>query len=337
MDEPSGDQTHRNTEDSKANALPPAQPDALALSADEMDGSNGTQDGRQKSSGSSRGLLSRLTSNEWLTLLVGVGSVLVGVGSLVVSYLTYRNAADTSDIKTAIGNLSELATQTKRQADAMQDQLGAVRDQVKALRDQAQEAKHQTAAIASQTEAIKASSEAAVRSAEANISSAVAQRRMAEVTAQAQKPNVDILELKVTDMNKEPDKDGIVHPTLIWKFRDTGGSSLTVKGLSFGVWPGDALPKVMPDQIYYDGQGLVLTNSSASAFYTEPPTTLRLPKETRDAINRGDVKLFFFARFDYLDNMGNEHSSCFGREFKFYEGNSIAAFPSGGEAYQCST
>ena len=96
--------------------------------------------------------------------------MLVGVGSLVVSYMTYRNAADTSDIKTAIGNLSDLASQTKRQADAMHDQLGAIRDQV-------EEAKRQTAAIASQTEAIKASSEAALKSAEANISAANAQKK----------------------------------------------------------------------------------------------------------------------------------------------------------------
>ena len=69
--------------------------------------------------------------------------------------LTYRNAADTSDIQHAIGNLSELATQTKRQADNTHEQLGAVRDQVSALKDQAEEAKLQTAAIAKQTEPSK--------------------------------------------------------------------------------------------------------------------------------------------------------------------------------------
>ena len=144
-----------------------------------------------------RSFLRRLTTNEWLTFLVAVGS-------LVVSFLTYRNAADTSDIQHAIGNLSELATQTKRQADATHEQLGAVRDQVSALKDQAEEAKLQTAAIAKQTEAIKASSDAAIRSAEATISAARAQQTMAEVTAQAQKPDVDLAELTVNGLNESP-------------------------------------------------------------------------------------------------------------------------------------
>src|ERR1700733_4813484 len=62
----------------------------------------------------------RLTLNEWLTLLVGLGS-------LVVGYLGYLNALDTTDIKKAVGNLSTLATQTKRQADITQDQLDEIR------------------------------------------------------------------------------------------------------------------------------------------------------------------------------------------------------------------
>jgi hypothetical protein len=119
--------------------------------------------GEQGDSRPPRGFLRRLDTNQWLTLLVGVGSLVIGAGSLAVAFMAYRNAADTSDIKNAIGNLSELATQTKRQADATHDQLGAVKDQVSALRDQAEEAKRQTAAIAKQTEAIKASSDAAVR------------------------------------------------------------------------------------------------------------------------------------------------------------------------------
>jgi hypothetical protein len=136
--------------------------------------------------------------------------------------LTYRNAADTSDIQQAIGNLSELATQTKRQADNTHEQLGAVRDQVSALKDQAEEAKLQTAAIAKQTEAIKASSDAAIRSAEATSSAARAQQKMAEVTAQAHKPDVSLVELTVNGLNDEPDKDGLVHPTILWRFQDTG-------------------------------------------------------------------------------------------------------------------
>ena len=98
---------------------------------------------------------------------------------------------------------------------------------------------------------------------------------MAEVTAQAQKPDVDLMELTVNGLNGEPDKDGIVHPTLFWRFRDTGGSSFTVKDVNFGVWTGDALPQEMfqemPQAIRFDGIGVVVTNSIASAFAPKNP------------------------------------------------------------------
>ena len=47
--------------------------------------------------------------------------------------------------------------------------------------------------------------------------------------------------------------------------------------------------------------------------------------------------MFFFAKFEYWDNLKNEHSRCFGREFTLKDGNSIFAVPSGGDAYQCAT
>jgi hypothetical protein len=278
--------------------------------------------------GEPKRILSRLTANEWLTLLVGAGS-------LVVSYMTYRNAADTSEIQTAISNLSDLATQTKRQADAMQDQLGAVRDQVSALRDQVQEAKHQTAAIVSQTEAIKSSSEAAIKSAEANISAAQAQRKMAEVTAQAQRPDVDLSELTINGMREEPDKDGYIHPTVRWRFRNTGGSALVVKAVTYGIWIGNNLPQEMPNGNRIDGAGGVITNSITSAFSLQNPDVLKIYKYTVDALSRGDSKLFFFAKFEYLDNLKAEHSRCFGREFILKDGSSTFVVPSGGEAYRC--
>jgi hypothetical protein len=42
--------------------------------------------------------------------------------------MTYRNAADTSDIRKAIGNLSDLAAQSKRQANSMEEQIAEMRD-----------------------------------------------------------------------------------------------------------------------------------------------------------------------------------------------------------------
>jgi hypothetical protein len=177
---------------------------------------------------------------------------------------------------------------------------------------------------------------AAIRSAEANISSANAQQKMAEVTAQAQKPDVDLMELTVNGLNGEPDKDGMVHPSLLWRFRDTGGSSFTVKDVISGVWIGDALPQEMPQATRFDGEGIVITNMITSAFSPIEPLPLNIPKELRDALIRGDKKLFFFAKFEYWDNLKNEHSRCFGREFTLKDGNSISAVPSGGAAYQCA-
>lgn len=81
--------------------------------------------------------LGRLTINEWLTFLVGLGS-------LAVALLTYLNAADTSDLKAAVKGLTTLAyqasiqaSQTKREADALRDQLTEVRHQSTLLQTQA--------------------------------------------------------------------------------------------------------------------------------------------------------------------------------------------------------
>lgn len=50
-------------------------------------------------------------------------NVLVGVGSLVVSCFTYKVSADTSDLKQAVGKLTALASESRRQADAAQGQF----------------------------------------------------------------------------------------------------------------------------------------------------------------------------------------------------------------------
>ena len=147
--------------------------------------------------------------------IIDVINCLLGVAMLLVAIAAYRIAGDTSDIKSAISNLSDLAIQTKRQADAMSDQLAAVREQVAALKEQAAEAKLQTDAISQQTAAIKATSDA-------NIKSAQAQQTLAEITARAQRPDVDLVELEISGFNT-PDKDGIVPVNLTWRFRNTGG------------------------------------------------------------------------------------------------------------------
>ena len=114
----------------------------------------------------------RLSLSQKLTLTLAAGSFLASVASVGVAVVAVMVASNTKDIKAAIANLSDLATQTKRQADNTSGQLIALQDQVG-------EAKAQTKAISAQTDAIKNSSDA-------NIKAATAQQRMADVTAKAQ-------------------------------------------------------------------------------------------------------------------------------------------------------
>ena len=88
-----------------------------------QDKTSSPADGRQNSKNDLRRFPGNLAVNEWLTLLVGIGS-------LVVSYLTCKNAADTSDLKNAVGNLISLAGEARRQADAMQAQTRAMQGQL---------------------------------------------------------------------------------------------------------------------------------------------------------------------------------------------------------------
>lgn len=261
--------------------------------------------------------------------IIDVVNCLVGISMLIVAIAAYRVASDTSDIKTAISNLSKLADQTKRQADSMADQLSAVRDQVAALKQQAAEIKLQTQAISQQTAAIKASSDA-------NIKSAQAQQTLAEISAQAQKPDVDLMELTLSGLNSEPDKAGVVTAVLFWRFRNIGGSALSVEDVRFGVMIGGALPEKMPEGTVFNGSGLVVINSINSAFAPKDPIKLSIPKAQADSMMNGSEKVFFFARFEYWDSQHNEHARCFGRQFLLKEGNSYFTTPSGGAAYQCA-
>jgi hypothetical protein len=92
-DEPSGNQTNNDPRDGVNEALSATEGKIpSAFDAHKTGGANNAGGGRDESHRPRRSFLSRLTVNEWLTFLVGAGS-------LVVSYMTYRNAADTSDIK----------------------------------------------------------------------------------------------------------------------------------------------------------------------------------------------------------------------------------------------
>ena len=122
-DEPRGAQTEANTDDSTAKSLRPGEPESASeLGVHEPGAAQSGNTNRDSDQNPSKSFRSRLTANEWLTLLIGLGS-------LAVSALTWRTISDTSDIKTAIRNLSDLAAQTERQANAANGQIEEMRDE----------------------------------------------------------------------------------------------------------------------------------------------------------------------------------------------------------------
>ena len=96
---------------------------------------------------------------------------------------------------------------------------------------------------------------------------------MADVTVQAQKPDVSLQEITLSGLDAPADNDGIVHPQILWQFNNTGGSSLTVKDIIWGVWiGGDGLPQNMPEGTRVDGNGIVITNKTNSLIGTQLPS-----------------------------------------------------------------
>ncbi len=277
-----------------------------------------------------------------------VANTLAAVGSLVVAIVALIIASDTSDIKSAVSNLGSLAQQTARQAKALEDQFGQIKQQTtdigseaRALQRQADaqtgqlaEAQKQTKAIAEQTQAIKQTSTAEIQSAQA-------QKRMADVTAQAQLPGIDLQELRVNGLKADTEKsDGRVPFTLYWSFHNTGGSALKVKDVRFGLQFTAALPQQMPsDLLVSNGNDIVLTNGITSAFHPIDPIPMRSNPEARDAVISGKSKIFFMAVFQYEDSTGNPHQKCFGRQIILKEGTGDGDYSiqAGGPAYHCQT
>jgi hypothetical protein len=129
VNEPSGNQTEKKPGERITDPLSLGKIEkGPTLGSHEAGSADSTNNGGDDNRNPSRNFLSRLTTNEWLTFLVAIGS-------LAVSILTWRTVADTSDIKSAIGNLADLATQTKRQADATHEQAEAAVEAAKTARE----------------------------------------------------------------------------------------------------------------------------------------------------------------------------------------------------------
>jgi hypothetical protein len=122
-DEPRGDHAENDSDDSVADPFFPREAEVSpALGTHKAGRADRANDGGDDENRPSRNFLFELSVNEWLTFLVGLGS-------LFVAALAYRNAADNSDIRDAIRNLSELASQAQRQADATNRQVAEMRDE----------------------------------------------------------------------------------------------------------------------------------------------------------------------------------------------------------------
>ncbi len=277
----------------------------------------------------------------------------VGVAMLLVAIVALIVASDTSDIKHAVNNISTLATQTKREADALNEQLTQIRRQADALAAQVDQMKRQAKAtenmaysaqgqlaeIRKQTVAISYQTRAITASSGAQAQAADAQRKMADITARAQKPDVDLMELSISGLKSAPDKDGGVTVPVSWRFRNSGGSALAVVSVEFGLWFGAALPNQMPKGTFVGGNDVEVLPQITSAFSLRDPWKFVLKKKVADAVSSRTENLFFFAVFRYRDKNGDTHYRCFGRQFIFKSGddNSDFAVPAGGSAYQCRT
>lgn len=97
----------------------------------------------------------------WEIRWLDVINALVGVAMLIVAIAAYRVASDTGDIKKAVANISDLATQTKREADNLHDQFGQIKREADAAEAQTQLLKDQLGQVKLQTSAFQSQASAA--------------------------------------------------------------------------------------------------------------------------------------------------------------------------------
>lgn len=302
-------------------------------------------------------LISELKISDRITSLLAFSSLIVAIGSLAVAYLTYKTASDTRDIKQAVRGLADLASQTKRQADAVSRQVNAMGNQENimagefgemqtqtadlsaqavAAQGQLSAAKAQTSAISQQTTAIKDSSNAAVRTAGAQIESAQAQTRAAQIAAAAQQPTITLADVTVRGLNNSPDKSGVVHFTMNLHFMNIGGSSVEVRKNEMHIFVGEKLPPTPPQGTFLPmaGNGIIIGRDRW--YGPTQPYELSTSKAFADSINAGKANFYFYGRLYYLEATKVEHTFCYSQIVMFKDGDSLTTAPEGSAAYQCS-
>ncbi len=285
--------------------------------------------------------LRELNTNERITALLAFGSICIGAGALAVAYETWQTARDSSDIKAAIGNLSTLAVQTKRQADGQRDQLAALREQVA-------EARAQTRAISEQTNAIKTSSAAALRTAaaqakiadveiktaQAEIAAAQAQEISARAVAQANLPSLFLSSIEFNGLDASPDASGQITIKVKPIFGNNGGTMFqgaTIFSLTY--IPLSTDPDFSKSFIF---GGNEISTPNGGAFYPTQPVSVTLPKNIAASFLDGKVPLFIAGGTTYTDAAKQQHQWCFAY-IVMHRPEGFAYYQTGGPAYHCQT
>ena len=119
-EKPEGDPSGKNRIYQASSAVSPSQIEGLpAHSEHQPNAPEGAQRDHQPHKPNLFNRLGPFPIKEWLTFLIALGS-------LAISYFTYRNAADTSNLMNAITTLVDMSKQVKRQADLTQEQLALI-------------------------------------------------------------------------------------------------------------------------------------------------------------------------------------------------------------------
>lgn len=256
----------------------------------------------------------RPTFHEWLTTLIALAA-------LGVSFASWRTAANTTELRQAIASLTDLAGQTKRQADGVTGQLSILQAQVT-------EARKQTVAISEQTTAIKIG-------AEANVRSATAQQRAADISASATRAAVTLSELTLRSFKAEP-VDGRVPLSVRPQFRNVGGSAISVQGSVFVLALVSELPPQprLQDGVAFGGAN-ELVATPGSVFGPSEAVEVTTNVATAKGILDKTLRVFLYGVVNYTDATGADGRWCFAYEVDVRDGEARYFRPTGSAAYRC--
>ena len=90
----------------------------------------------------------KLNTPEWVTALATVAAAVAAIVAVVIAWQTYRVAKDTGELEKAVSTISDLAKQTKRQADDSDSEVKTIGKQFGEM--QKQTTAFQTSATAAQ-------------------------------------------------------------------------------------------------------------------------------------------------------------------------------------------